>query len=473
MSRRRIKADLAIIGAGAAGLSVAAGAAQLGLKVVLFERGEMGGDCLNTGCVPSKALLAAAEAAHAAREAGRLGVTVQGVAVDFPAVMAHVKGAIATIAPVDSQERFEGLGCTVIRESARFAGPRAVESDSVRVEARRVVLAVGGKPAVPPVPGIEHARPLTSETVWDLQTLPRRLVILGAGPIGCELGQAFARLGASVVLVDPGRALGKEDPDLAEVVLGRLRADGVELRESARPARFEPRGEGFALVLEDGGVIEGDRLLVATGRKVALDGLNPEAAGVEVRDGALVVDDRLRTTNRRVSAIGDAAGRGQFTHLAGAHAALFVRQALFAQPIDATRLVVPRVTYTDPELAVVGLTESEARARHGDGIKVVRVDNHHVDRAVAEGDTRGFAKLITDRKGRILGAAIVGRGAGDAIAPLILAMSAGLKLTALTGMIAPYPTRGELAKRLAGAWYTPVLFSDRTRALVSLLKRFG
>ena len=435
--KRSLRPDLAVIGAGSGGLSVAAGAAQLGLSVALFEHGEMGGDCLNTGCVPSKALISAAAKGW-----------------DFARAIAHVRETIETIAPIDSQERFEGLGVTVIRETARFVDRRTLESASVSVTPRKIVIAAGSRPKIPPIPGLSNY--LTNETIFGVEALPERLIVIGGGPIGLELGQAFARLGSKVTVFEAERCLAREDPDVAAVVLDQLRADGLDIREG-QTARLDP----------------GAAVLVATGRTPNVEGLNLEAAGVAYDKHGIRTDRSLRTTNRRVFAVGDITGRPAFTHVAGAHASLFVRRALFASPVNADAMVIPRVTYTDPELAAVGLTETEARAAHGDAVKVVTFPFHENDRAQAEADTRGFGKLVTDRRGRILGAAIVGRNAGDLIAPITLAMTAKVKLSALAGVIAPYPTRGEIAKRLAGAWYSPILFSPRTRRLVSLLKRLA
>lgn len=468
--KRPVKADLAVIGAGSGGLSIAAGAAQLGLEVVLFERGEMGGDCLNYGCVPSKALIAAADAAAGVREAARLGVHADEPRIDFAAVMAHVRGAIATIAPHDSQERFEGLGVQVVRETARFAGPRTVESESVSVTARKVVIATGSRARVPPIPGLADVPYLTNESVFELDSLPEHLLVLGGGPIGLELGQAFRRLGAAVTVVEAMELLGRDDREHAAEVVRQLEMDGVAIVRG-KAARVE---SGPTLVLEDGRRLSGSHLLVAVGRESEFDQLNLEAAGVE-RDarGGLKTDAQLRTTNKAVFAVGDAAGRGQFTHLAGAHASLFVRRALFAAPVNADNLVVPRVTYTDPELAAVGLTEAEARARYGDKVTVQSAPFSGNDRAIAEGDVRGGGKLILGPGGRVLGASLVGRHAGDHIHIWTLAIGAGVKLSAVASMIAPYPTRGEINKRLAGAHFTPTLFAPRTRRLVSVLKRFA
>ena len=473
MSREAIQADLAIIGAGSGGLSVAAGAAQLGLKVVLFEKGEMGGDCLNFGCVPSKALIASATAAHAARGSAALGVASAGVKVDFARVMDRIQSVIAHIAPIDSQERFEGLGVRVVREFARFRDDRTVESDSVAVTARRILIATGSTAAAPPIPGLADIPYLTNESIFGLRALPRRLLVLGGGPIGVELGQAFRRLGAEVVIVEAGALLGREDPEAAQVVADQLAADGVEIRAGAKVVRAEP---GPVLVIEGPAGeerIEGSHLLVAAGRKPSLEGMNLAVAGVETDARGVKTDSALRSTNRRVFAVGDAAGRGQFTHLAGAQAGLFVRKALFALPINAQALVVPRVTYSDPELAAVGLTEAEARRVHGDDVRVLTQPFEDNDRAQAEGDTRGFARLVATRGGKVLGVTIVGAHAGDHIQVWSLALSSGLRLSQLTGMIAPYPTRGEISKRLAGQWYTPTLFSPRTQRVVSLLKHFG
>lgn len=467
------RADLVVIGAGSGGLSVAAGAAQLGLKVVLFEKGEMGGDCLNYGCVPSKALIAAANTAHEIGRASRLGVRTGSPTVDFGQVMGRVGAAIATIAPNDSQERFEGLGVRVVREAARFEDARTVAGDSLRVRARKIVVATGSHAAIPPIPGLESVSYLTNETVFDLSGRPERLIVLGGGPIGVELGQAFRRLGSEVVIIEAGTLLGREDPAAAAAVIDQLRRDGVEILAGCKAVRVEA---GPTLVLRRGNeeiTISGSHLLVAVGRHPSLDGLDLARAGVEADRNGILTDRSLRSSNRRVFAVGDAAGRGQFTHLAGAHAALVIRRAVFGLPVNADALQVPRVTYSDPELASIGLGEAEARRIHGQDVRIETFPFADNDRAIAEDDTRGFGKLITTAKGKVLGVTLVGRHAGDHIHLWSLVMSAGLKLSQLTGMIAPYPTRGEINKRLAGQWYTPALFSRRTRALVAVLKRFA
>ncbi len=469
---RELKADIAVIGAGSGGLSVAAGAAQLGLKVVLFEKHEMGGDCLNYGCVPSKALISAGKAAHAARAAAKFGVSVAAPVVDWQAVKAHVRSVIETIAPVDSQERFEGLGCNVIREHARFADRNTIESESVRVKARRIVIATGSRAVIPPVPGLAQAPYLTNETIFSIEALPTHLVILGAGPIGMELGQAFRRLGSMVTIIEPARALARSDEEAAALAVHALRAEGVDIREGWKVSAVN----GLAVTLNgpkgETEVLTASHILVAAGRAPVLEGLNLEAAGVAYDAKGVHVKANLRSaTNPRVWAVGDATGKALLTHAAGWHASVFVRNALFKARSTFDALPMPAVAYCDPEVAQIGLTEAEAKTKHGDTVRVARWSFEENDRAVAEASTEGFAKIVTDKAGKILGATVAGEGAGDIIQIVGLAMSNGLKIRALTNMIAPYPTRGEIIKRVAGQWYVPLLFSGRTKALVGALQR--
>ncbi len=472
---RELKPDICIIGAGAAGLSVAAGAAQLGLDVVLFEAGEMGGDCLNYGCVPSKALIAAAALAHKARNGARLGLDTTGVSVDWARVQAHIKSAIAAIEPNDSQERFEGLGVTVIREHARFTDARTVASDSARVRANRFVVATGSRPILPPIPGLDQVGALTNETIFDIGALPSKLVILGGGAIGVELGQAFRRLGADVTIVEAARALGPSDREAADLVFATLRREGVEVLEGWKATQAARGGVGVTLTIEnqagEAQTVEGSHLLVAVGRAPALDGLGLEDAGVKFTWKGVETSDTLRTSNSRVWALGDAAGRGLFTHLAGWHASVFVRNVLFKARTKADAQAIPSVVFTDPELAQIGLAETEARALHGDKVSVARWGFDDNDRAHTGADTEGWCKLVLGKSGKILGATIVGGEAGELIAPIALAMSEGLSVRALTNPVLPYPTRSEIVKRAAGAHFTPTLFSPTTRMLVGLLKR--
>jgi len=454
----RIKADLCIIGAGSGGLSVAAGAAQMGARVVLVEGAAMGGDCLNVGCVPSKALLAAAARAQTVR-AGGMGVAGMEPQVDYAAAMAHVSATIATIAPHDSQQRFEGLGVQVIRAWGRFVGPDALEAGGVLIAARRFVIATGSRPAVPGIPGLKGVPFLTNETLWALRELPEHLLVLGGGPLGMEMAQAHRRLGARVTVLDGGAALGRDDPEAAAVVLAALRAEGVEIVERVEITRAAGRAGAIALQAGDGRVFEGSHLLVATGRVPNVERLNLPAAGVRSDARGVLTDSRLRSSNRRIFAIGDIAGRGQFTHLAGYHAGLVVRQALFGLPARLRDDHIPRATYTDPGLAQVGLTEAEARKQHGDRITVVKVPVSGNDRALAQGHRDGFVKLIVHR-GRALGVTIAAPEAGEIIAPFVLGIAARLKLSAYTSAVYPYPTLSELSKRAASAYFSPKLFEN-------------
>ena len=473
----RISADICVIGAGSGGLSVAAGASQLGMKTVLIERGKMGGDCLNYGCVPSKALLAAAKRVKQARLDGAFGLSGTPPAVDFPAVMRHVHEVIAAIAPNDSVERFEGMGVRVIRAGARFTGPREVMAGDTVVSARRIVIATGSAPAVPPIPGLADVPFLTNETVFDNTVLPEHLIVIGAGPIGLEMAQAHRLLGARVTVLEAARVLAKDDPELAALLVQRLTADGIDIVAGAKIRRVERAGARIAVVIEDGGGerrIEGSHLLVAAGRRANLAGLDLDKAGITTDErGALIVDQRLRTSNRRVYAAGDAAGGPQFTHVAGYHAGIIIRNALFRLPAKVDYRALPWVTYTDPELAQTGMTESQAMAAHPGDVQVLRWPFHENDRAQAERETHGLVKVLARRNGKVLGASMLGAHAGELIQPWGVAISGGLKLSTMAGFIAPYPTLGEVNKRAAGSFFTPKLFSERTRRVVRLLARLG
>ncbi len=471
-----IKADICVIGAGSAGLSVAAGAAQLGARTVLIEAGRMGGDCLNTGCVPSKALLAAAKAAQDAREAKKFGVYAEKLTIDYAGAQSHVRRTIEAIAPHDSVERFTGLGCTVIQARAKFLDERTVEAGDKRVRARRFVVATGSRAAVPPIPGLTEIPFLTNENLFETEVAPSRLLVIGAGPIGCEMAQAHRRLGAEVVLIDLGPMLPKDDPEAVAVVRASFLAEGIELFERAKILRAEKRGDGVALALagEAGEkIVEGSHLLVAAGRKVNVENLGLEAAGVRYSRQGVETDARLRSSNPRIYAAGDVAGGYQFTHLAAYHAGIVLRNALFRLPAKAAPKAMPWVTYTAPELAQVGLTEAQAQAARASNLRVLRTNFADNDRARAEGREQGFLKAMVGKGGAILGCTIVGPDAGDLIQPWVLAMSQGLKIGALASMIAPYPTLGEISKSAAGAYYTPKLFSPRMRKVVRFLGMFG
>ena len=465
-----IAADICVIGAGSGGLSVAAGAAQLGLKTVLVEAHKMGGDCLNFGCVPSKALIAAAGAVKAARNAGRFGLQTAG-GVDYAAVRNHVRATIAAIAPMDSVERFEGLGVKVVAARARFVGPKLVEAGDSRIAARKFVIATGSRAAVPPIPGLADVPFLTNETVFELDRRPDHLVVIGAGPIGCELAQAHARLGTKVTLIEAATMLPKDDAEAVAVVRAGLGADGVVLREHAKVKRIERHAVGTVVVLDDGkggeAALACSHLLIATGRKANIEDLGLEAAGIASDGRAIKIDDRLRTSNRDVLALGDVAGGLQFTHVAGWHAGIAIRNLCFRIPARADTTAIPWVTYTAPELAQVGLSEAAAKAA-GREIATARWPFHDNDRAIATGETEGFVKIVAER-GRVIGATIVGAHAGDLVAPWIVAVGQKLKVATMAGTVMPYPTLSEAGKRAAGAYFSPRLFSPRTRKLVRFL----
>jgi pyruvate/2-oxoglutarate dehydrogenase complex dihydrolipoamide dehydrogenase (E3) component len=426
--------DLLVVGGGSAGLVGARTAASLGASVLLVDRDRPGGDCLWTGCVPSKALLAAAAAAADARTAERLGVRVDGVRVDFGAVMAHVHGAIAAIEPVDSPEALRAAGVHVAHGTAQFTGPATAEIDGTAVRFRQALVATGSDPAVPPVPGLAEAAPLTSDTVWDLDELPARLVVLGGGTIGCELGQAFARLGSHVTVVEAEpRLLPGEDPDASAVVAAAVADDGVKVCTGVAMTAVE--NAGTAVRLADGTTVEADAVLVALGRRPDTRGLGLDAAGVRTDDrGFVAVDRYLRTTNPRIWSAGDVTGHPQFTHVAGVHGSTAAVNAVLGLRRTAQTSAIPRVTYTAPEVAAVGLPA-------GTPGTTTRTWLHDaVDRAVAEGRTAGFSRLVLDRRGRVVGATVVGPRAGEVLAELTLATRRGLHARDLAGVMHPYPT---------------------------------
>jgi pyruvate/2-oxoglutarate dehydrogenase complex dihydrolipoamide dehydrogenase (E3) component len=472
---KEIDADLCIIGGGSGGLSVAAGAAQMGANCVLVERGKMGGDCLNYGCVPSKSLLAAGHAAHAISEAGQFGVKAAQPVIDFAAVNAHVHGVIAGIAPHDSVERFEELGVTVLQEVGCFTGPRELLAGDTLVRARRFVIATGSGPLVPPIPGIEGVPYLTNETVFDLKEAPARLIVIGGGPIGLEMAQAHRRLGCDVAVVEALDILNKDDPELVDVVRRCLVGEGIALHEGAKVTGVAPAGSGVRVDLERGGEtsqIEGSHVLVAVGRAANVEGMGLTEAGVAYSRRGIEVDARLRTTNRKIFAIGDVAGGYQFTHVAGYHAGIVIRNALFRLPAKADHSAVPWVTFTAPELAHVGLCEAAAAAA-GMTPTILRAPFAENDRARAERTEEGFIKAVIGARGKVLGASIVGPHAGELILPWVLAVQGKLRVKDLASVIAPYPTLSEVTKRAAGSFYTPSLFSAHTRRIVRALAWLG
>jgi len=458
--------DVVVVGAGSAGLTAAGGCAQLGLRVALVERGRMGGECLNTGCVPSKALLAAARRAQGMR-GNRLGISGPGPMVDFAAVRTQVQKAIAAIAPHDSAERFEAWGVEVLRGDALFTGRNAIRVGARGLAAPRIVLATGSDPAVPDLPGLREVPFLTNETLFDLDTLPRHLLVLGGGSIGLEMGQAFRRLGSDVTVVDHGAILSRSDPAAAALLLAVLRAEGITLHEhctisavSGQPGRIRLDRDGQA-------AIEGSHLLVATGRRARLDGLDLDKAGVTWTKDGITVDARRRTANKAVYAIGDCRAGPRFTHAAGYEGRLVVAALGFGLPSPARFDALPAVTYTDPELAQLGLTEAEARARH-QNVSVTTEPWSENDRAVAEGNTAGFIKLVQAGRG-LVGVTILGAGAGELLLPWSLVMRGKASRWSLGGAIVAYPTRSELSQAAAFRPYEAQLFGAAARRWASTL----
>jgi pyruvate/2-oxoglutarate dehydrogenase complex dihydrolipoamide dehydrogenase (E3) component len=465
--------DICVIGAGSGGLAVAAGASQMGATVALVEKGEMGGDCLNTGCVPSKSLLAAAHVAQSAREAGKFGLDVSEPKTRWDGVHAHVHGVMDAIAPNDSQERFEKLGVNVIRARAEFIDHRTIRAGDQRVRAKYFVLATGSSPFVPPIEGLKDVAYLTNETIFHNKDAIKHLIVIGGGPIGMEMAQAHRRLGAEVTVMELARLLPKDDPDLSRIVVRRMSDEGVRFYEGGRNLKLEKKTDGIvaSCETEEGRKqVRGSHLLIATGRRANVTGLNLEAAGIVFSDRGVQVDARLRTTNKRIFAVGDVVGPYQFTHMAAYQAGIVIRNILFRLPARVDYSAVPWVTYTDPELAHVGMSQAEAEAK-GLDVRVLHWSFRKNDRAQAERRTEGQVKVVTTKRGLILGASIVGLHAGELIQPWILAVSEKMKIGSMANMISPYPTLAEVNKRIAGSYYTSTLFGERMRKLVRFLLR--
>ncbi len=470
-----LKPDLCVIGAGSGGLSVAAAAAQFGVEVVLLEKHKMGGDCLNYGCVPSKALIAVGKHAHAMRSSEPFGIRPVSPDIDPQQVHDRVKSVIAAIEPNDSVERFTGLGVHVIEEAGSFKDRNTVVAGDYEIRARRTIIATGSSPALPPVPGIDNVPLFTNETIFDNQERIDHLIIIGGGPIGMEMAQAHRRLGARVTVLEAFTALSKDDPELTAIVLKQLREEGIEIIENVRIDQLSKIDGGIRADLskdEENYFVEGSHLLVAAGRKPNLSGLNLEAAQIEYDPRGVKVNSGLKTTNKKVYAIGDIAGGLQFTHVANYHAGIVIRNALFRMPVKMSTAGIPWVTYTEPEMAHVGLDEKTAKEKHGN-IKVLRWPYAENDRAQAEGATEGFIKVVTNKRGRILGASIVGEHAGEIIQMWALAISKKMKISAMTGFISPYPTLTEINKRVSYTYFESSLTSPLLRNTIKFLSKFG
>lgn len=444
-----VEYDVVIIGGGSGGLVVASAAAQLKAKVALVERDRLGGDCLWFGCVPSKSLIHASRIAYEVKNAGRFGIHCQNMEIDFAKAAGHVQNVIAAIEPHDSPARFRGLGVEVIFGDGKFINRHTFEVNGRSLKARAFVIATGSRPKTLPIPGLEQAGYLTNEQVFSVKQCPQSLAIIGAGPIGCELGQAFQRLGSQVTLISSREGiLPKEDPELAEIVQNQLEAEGIQILTNCRAERVEIENGQKVVTAGDQKLVVNE-ILVAAGRSPNIESLNLEAAGVKVGKQGITVNDKLQTTNPRIYACGDVIGGYQFTHVAGYEASVILKNALFFPLTKANYRVIPWCTFTDPELARVGLTEAQARQQYGDDIYVLKQPFAEVDRAQAEAATHGFAKIITRRNGEILGAHLVGPAAGELIHEIVMAMSNQLKISALTSFIHIYPTLSEINSKVA------------------------
>jgi len=464
--------DLIVIGGGAAGLTAAGGAALFGLKVALIEADRMGGECLNTGCVPSKALIAAAARAHEGWRGERLGVTLGPPQVAWEGVAAHVRDAIAAIAPHDSQERFEAMGVEVIREWAAFSGRDRVRAGMRELRAPRIVVATGSKPFIPQIAGIDSVDYLSNENLFKIDELPRHLVVIGAGAIGMEMAQAFRRLGSQVTIIEPQAPLACDEEEAVSLVVSQLEAEGVHVL-AGQATKIERRADGLAVACSEGTEIAASHLLVAAGRRANVERLELDRAGVKTGTSGIRVDSRRRTSNRRIYAIGDCRDGPRFTHVAGYEGSLVAIEVALGLPQRADWSALPHCTYTDPQLAQVGLTEVEARLQHGSKIKVVREDFAENDRSIAESETAGFLKLVM--KGRkVLGVTIVGSAAGDLLLPWSQVITGKASTFALGSAVVAYPTRGEISKAASFAAWEPFIFGawpKRWAALVAGKRR--
>lgn len=444
--------DLAVIGGGTAGLVSSAVSAGIGAKTALIEQHRLGGECLWTGCVPSKALIRSASVLHTLRRAAEFGIDVQGGRADFARVMERVHAIIRSIEPHDSPERFRAMGVDVIEGRARFLSPEEAEVGGRRVRAKRWILATGSRTAIPPIPGLEEAGYLTHESLWELCVLPESLVVLGAGPIGLEMAQAFARLGSSVTVVESSdRILEREDPEIAAVLARHLEREGIRLLLQSKVTSVRVEG-GMKVVGAGGTELRAAEILVATGRRPNVEEMGLEAIGVEVTENGVSVDGTLRTSAHNVWAAGDVVGPYRFTHVADYQARIAAPNALFPLRRKVDYRVVPWCTYTDPEVARVGLTEAEARETWGDKAGVYRYAHDSLDRALCDGEPDGLTKLVLDPRGRVAGAHVVGPRAGETIHEAVLAVRQRLKLSDLSGMIHVYPTYPESLKRAADAY---------------------
>jgi pyruvate/2-oxoglutarate dehydrogenase complex dihydrolipoamide dehydrogenase (E3) component len=462
--------DIAVIGGGAGGLVVASVAAQLGLSVALIEKEkQLGGDCLHYGCVPSKSLLRCAHVAHMTRHAGDYGTNVGNASTDMQQVNAYINRAVQNIQRHDSHERFREIGCDIYTGGARFLSAHSLQVDDTELHAKRFVIATGSCAWVPDMEGIQSVSYLTNEDMFSLETLPENLLILGAGPVGVEMAQAYARLGSRVSLVEQAqRILPRFDRDISQLLKQQLLADGVDIVHGA-VERVQQQGDVRTIVLNDGSELSGDQLLVATGRRPAIDGLSLEKAGVEFGENGIKVNSRMQTSRRHIYACGDVTGLMPFTHVAEQQAGVVIANAVFRIPKRMSYRVIPAVVYTEPECAQVGMDMEQAE--RDASTRVIQFDMRQLDRAITDNTTRGLLKLVV-RKGRIAGAHAIGHHAGELIHELALAIQENMKLSKITALAHAYPSYSQLNRRAASEYYRDSLFSPFAKKLVKLLSRW-
>lgn len=472
---RTVAADFCVIGAGAGGIAVATTAAAFGQRVVLIEKHKMGGDGLNYGSVPINALLTAAKRAQDMRTASAFGVREVEPVIDHAAVNRYVTDVIARIAPNTTVERFGGMGIQVISAAAKFLNPTTVAAGEYRISARRFVIATGSSPIIPPIPGLADVPYFTNETIFDNNAPIAHLIVIGAGATGIELAQAHRRLGSRVTVIDSAHALGDEDPELAVVLLAQLSAEGIAFREGVRIARVSGTvGKIVVELVGDGETekLEGTAVLIAAGRKANVADLGLDSAGIKVLGNSIKVNEGLMTTNKRVYAIGDAAGGPRFAHVAAEQADVVLRRSLFRQSAKTVGRSAPRVVFTEPQFATVGLSEADAITKYG-RINVLRWPYHENDRAQIEREVEGHIKVVTTKRGQILGAAIVGAEAGEIIQMWSLAISQRLNIKAMTRWISPYPTFSEISKKAAIRYFATLPSNPFMRKVIALLAKLG
>lgn len=468
-----IKTELCIIGGGAGGLSLAAAASQLGVKVVLVEKNKMGGDCLNSGCVPSKALLAAAKHRWQCLNNHTFGFTVQRSHFDFSKVMAHVKQTIADIAPHDSVERFEGLGCQVILGQGQFSNDHTLQVNNKNIQAKRFVIATGSSPFIPPVKGLANINFFSNENIFNITKLPQHLIIIGGGIMACELGQAFAMLGSKVSLLIRSTLLRQQQPDCVELLRQSMLKMNIDIYEQASIESVAELNHRMVAVIQhqaEEKVLTGSHILVATGRKANTEDLTLAKANIELdAKQAIKVNKRLQTSNKKIFAIGDVIGQQPFTHMANHHAGIVLKNLLFRLPAKLNRDYIPQVIYTVPEIAHVGINAEQAQQQNL-SIEITETPYQDNDRARCQAYGIGKIKIISDKKGRVLGVTIIGEHAGELLMPWLTLVKNKQSLRKLTDLIIPYPTLSELSKRSASSFFHPRLFSDKVRKIVSWIK---